>query len=116
MDADFINIMGLKGHGRDQIARGHDEILSTIFRHMRIGSTVQSIRLIRPDVAVADVTFTPQTQGKGPFMFAKSSAGLVVTKEGDSWSNVTFRNMIPFERPAAGPMERALIENAAKSK
>lgn len=116
LEADFINIMGLKACGRDLIARGHDEILSTIFRDTRISSTVESLRFIRPDVAVVDVTFTLQAQGKGPLPFTKSSAGLVVTKEGDSRSIVNFRNMIPFERPAAGPLERALNENVAKAK
>lgn len=116
VDADFINIMGLKARGRDLIARGHDEILSTIFREMRISSTMESLRFIRPDVAIVDVTFTLQGQAQGPLPFTRSSAGVVVTREGDSWSIVNFRNMIPFERPAAGPLERELIKDVAKSK
>ena len=98
------------------IAQGHDAILSTIFRDARISSTVESLRFIRPDVAVADVTFTLQAQGKAPLPFTKSSAGLVASREGDSWSIVNFRNMIPFERPAAGPLERGLIANPSKAK
>jgi uncharacterized protein (TIGR02246 family) len=107
-DADFTNIMGLKAHGRDMIARGHDEILSTVFREARISSTVHSIRFIRPDVAVADVTFKMQSEGGGPFGLRQSQAGLVATKDNNVWSIVVFRNMVPFERPTAGPMEWAL--------
>lgn len=112
VDADFINIMGLKAHGRDQIARGHDEIFAGIFREMRISSVVESIRFVRVDVAVVDVAFTTKSQVEGPFKLLRSSAGLVATREGNAWSIVAFRNMIPFERPAAGPLERALAANA----
>ena len=114
-DADFTNIMGLRAHGRDLIARGHDEILSTIFRTARISSTVESIRFIRPDVAVADVAFSMKSEGGGPFGLVQSLAGLVATKEGDSWSIVVFRNMVPFQRPTAGPIEQSIAGGAAKA-
>ena len=114
VDADFINIMGLKAHGRDLIARGHDEILATIFREAQISSAVESIRFIRPDVAVVDVALTLQSPGEGPFKLQKSSVGMVVTKEGESWSVIAFRNMVPFQRPAAGPLERELAERTGK--
>ena len=111
-DADFTNIMGLTARGRETFARGHDEILSTIFRDTRIASKVERIRFIKPDVAVAEVAFELEG-GELPFGLMRSSAGLVATKDEDSWSIVVFRNMIPFERPAAGPVERALVENAS---
>ena len=112
VDADFTNIMGLKAHGRDMIARGHDEILSTFFRNARIRSTIQSIRFIRPEVAVVDVAFRIQSEDGEPFGLEQSQAGLVVLKEGDGWSIVVFRNMVPFKRPAAGPIERSLVGGA----
>ena len=115
-DADFVNIMGLRAQGRDLIARGHDEILSTVFREMQISSTVRSVRFIRPDVAVVDVDFTIQGPGGGPFKLLRSTAGIVATKDGDAWSIVAFRNMVPFERPAAGPLERGLMERAAHAR
>jgi hypothetical protein len=37
-----------------------------------------------------------------------TKAGYVATKEGDTWSIALFRNMVPFARPAAGPVEREL--------
>jgi uncharacterized protein (TIGR02246 family) len=46
-DADVTAITGLKAHGRDLIARGHAEILSTIFRGTRLTAAVESIRFIR---------------------------------------------------------------------
>ena len=35
-------------------------------------------------------------------------AGLIAVRDGDAWSIAVFRNMIPFQRPLAGPMERSL--------
>jgi hypothetical protein len=31
------------------------------------------------------------------------------TKEDDAWSIAVFRNMVPFGRPTAGPLERELM-------
>jgi uncharacterized protein (TIGR02246 family) len=115
-DADFINIIGMHARGRDLIARGHDEILSTVFRGTRLTAVVDSVRFLRPDVAVVETTLSLR-QGDGlPFTFGDPSrppmphtkAGYVATKEGDTWSIAVFRNMVPFARPAAGPVERAL--------
>jgi uncharacterized protein (TIGR02246 family) len=115
-EADFINIMGLHGRGREVIARGHDEILSTIFRGTRMTAVVDSVRFLRPDVAAVEATLSLQGPDGQPFTFGDPSrppvphtkAGYVATKDGDTWSIAVFRNMVPFARPAAGPVERAL--------
>src|SRR5258707_15302522 len=113
-EADFINIMGLHGRGRDVIARGHDEILATIFRGTRMTAVVDSVRFLRPDVATVEATLSLQnTDGQpftGPFPapMPHTKAGYVATKDGDAWSIAVFRNMVPFVRPAAGPVERSL--------
>jgi uncharacterized protein (TIGR02246 family) len=115
VDADFTAITGLKAHGRDVIARGHDEILSTIYRGTRNSANVQNVRFLRPDVAVVDVIFTLQKENGQPFELRGSSCGMVVTKEGGNWSIAVFRNMIPFERPAAGPMEREIMAGSRRA-
>jgi len=113
-DADFVAITGLKARGRDLIARGHAEILSTVFKGTRLSATVESIRFVRPDVAVADVTFRLQYPDGRPFMPGHypgySSAGIVAAKDEGTWSIIAFRNMVPFERPMAGPLERSMME------
>jgi uncharacterized protein (TIGR02246 family) len=110
-DADFTGITGLRAQGRDLIARGHPEILSTIYRGTQIGATVNSIKFLRPDVATAGVTL--QFEGKQPFGLAQTSLGLVATKEGDTWSIAVFRNMVPFGRQAAGPPEQERMPGVA---
>jgi uncharacterized protein (TIGR02246 family) len=110
-DAVFTAITGLRAQGRDLIARGHTEILSTIYRGTQISATVNSINFLRPDVAAADVTL--QFEGKQPFGLAQTSLGLVATKEGDTWSIAVFRNMVPFGRQAAGPVEQEQMRGVA---
>jgi len=110
-DADFTNVMGLHAKGRDLIARGHDEILATVFRNTRVTPTVDRVRFLRSDVAVLDATFTlTHLDGRlfemGPA--GHSKAELVATKEQGTWSIAVFRNMIPFVRPLAGPLERSI--------
>jgi uncharacterized protein (TIGR02246 family) len=110
-DADFTNVMGLHAHGRDVIARGHDEILATVFRGTRLAATVDQIRYLRPDVAVVDATLTLRGADGEPVAMlpaGHSSAGFVATRESGSWAIAVFRNMIPFVRPAAGAVERSL--------
>jgi len=108
-DADFTNILGLRARGREAIARGHDEILATVFRGTTLAATVDQVRFLRPDVAVADVAFTLRQRDGTPWGGVPwSLAGLVAVREGGSWSIAVFRNMIPFERPSTGPVERAL--------
>jgi uncharacterized protein (TIGR02246 family) len=106
-DADFTAITGLKGKGREVIAKGHDEILVTLYRGSVNSAKVESIRFLRPDVAVADVTFR-FVGAVQPFGLEQTSCGMVCTKENAAWSIAVFRNMVPFGRPTAGPLEREL--------
>jgi hypothetical protein len=68
---------------------------------------VESIRFLRPDVAVADVTFRFVGDTR-PFGLEQTSCGMVCTKDNGVWSIAVFRNMVPFSRPTAGPVEREL--------
>ena len=110
-DADFTNIMGLHAHGRDVIAQGHDEILSTVFRGTRLEASVDQIRYLRPDVAAVNVSFTLRGADGQPlpmFPGGRSSCVFVATNEGGTWEIAVFRNMVPFARPPAGDVERSL--------
>lgn len=107
--ADFTAVTGLRIQGRDLIARGHAEILSTVFHGTRMSATVNDIVFLRPDVAVADVTFRLQPAPDKPWLPKGSSCGVVATKDAGVWSIAVFRNMVPFDRPMAGPLERELM-------
>jgi uncharacterized protein (TIGR02246 family) len=52
-DVDFINVLGEHHRGRETVARGHQHIFATIYKDSRVRYTVESLRFIRPDVALA---------------------------------------------------------------
>lgn len=110
-NADFTAINGLRAESRELIGQGHAEILSTIFLGTTLRARVNSVRYLRSDVAVADVTMwlTPAGQTWLP---KYSSCGIVATKDAGAWSIAVFRNMIPFERPMAGQLDRQFTENS----
>ena len=110
-DADFTAITGLRGRGRSIIARAHDEILSTIYRGTSLSSEVVDIHYLRPDVALVDVKFFLRKNGHSFFPgVTHTSAGVVATQDGGRWSIAAFRNMVPFSRPVAGPIEQEIAE------
>ena len=109
-DADFTAVTGARARGRDLIARGHAEILSTVFRGTAISATVNDIAYLRPDVATADVTFRLAPMSDKPWLPPYSSCGLVAKKDNGSWSIALFRNLVPFGRPTAGPLDRELTD------
>ena len=111
-DADFTAVTGLQVSGRDLIARGHREILATVFRGTRIRAAINRIRFVRPDVAIADVTIRFDVQPQA-FHVDRAMPGVVAVKGPEGWSIVDFRNLIPFGRPMAGPLEQELSRQPA---
>src|SRR5215470_7523215 len=82
-DADFTAIHGLRARGRESIARAHSEIFATTYKGTKLSPTVESVRFLRPDVAVADVTMESQNF---PFGLRRTLPLVVATKEGGAWS------------------------------
>jgi hypothetical protein len=44
-----------------------------------------------------------------------TTAGLIATKESGRWEIAVFRNMVPFARPVAGPLDRELLHRREES-
>ena len=107
--ADFTAVTGQRVKGQELIAKAHDEILSTVFRGTHNSATVNDIDFLRPDVAAADVTFRIAPMPDKPWLPPYSTAGLIATKESGHWEIAVFRNMVPFGRPSAGPLDRELL-------
>ena len=115
-DADFTNVMGLRARGRETIARGHDEIFATLFKDTTLSAVVEQVRFLRADVAVAEVTFTLRKNDGTPWGgFPRSLVSFVAVRDCEAWSIAVFRNMVPFERPLTGPLERSLAGAARTS-
>jgi uncharacterized protein (TIGR02246 family) len=93
-DADFVTVRAEHFTGHDVIASGH----AGIFRSIYAGSTnrysIESIRLIRPDVALVHVRSTLDVP-RGPM--AGHHAALftaVLTREAAGWQIASFHNML----------------------
>lgn len=98
-DADFVNVRADHHRGRQAIEAGHNGILRSIYAGSTNRYTVESARLIRPDVAIVHVLAhldVPQ----GP-MAGRIDArySIVATREGDGWQIASFHNtMVPPAR------------------
>ena len=113
-EADFTAITGLHGRGREVIARGHDEILSTIYRGTKLSSSVELVDFLRPDVALINAKFFLTKNGQTFFPgVTHTSCGIIALRNEGAWQLVAFRNMVPFVRPAAGPVEHELAQASA---
>ena len=99
-DADFVNIRADRFSGRETIAAGHDGIFRTIYAGSKNRFAIESIRMLRPDVAVAHVR-AELTAPSGP-LAGKHVAifSAVLTRESDTWEIASFHNtlMPPAEK------------------
>src|SRR5262245_23410138 len=99
-DADFVNIRGEHMRGRQAIAAGHDAIFKTIYAGSTNRYTVESARLLRPDVALVHVRAAMEAP-HGPLVGRNSACfSLVVTKESGAWTIAAFHNTL---QPPPGP-------------
>ena len=93
-DADFVTIRAEHFHGRDAIAGGHAGIFKTIYAGSVNHYTLDSARLIRPDVAlvhvraVLDVPSGPLT-GRHIALFS-----MILTRTSSGWEIASFHNTL----------------------
>jgi uncharacterized protein (TIGR02246 family) len=93
-DADFVNIRGEHQQGRAAIAAGHVGIFRTIYAGSRVQFTVESARLLRPEVAlmhVRAVLDAPQGPLAGQH---RACFSLALAKEPGRWEIATFQNTL----------------------
>ena len=99
-DADFVNIRAEHFRGRDAVAAGHTAIFRSIYAGSTNRCTLESARLVRPDVALAHVHAlldSPQGPLKGRH---EARFSLVLTREPGGWKIAAFHNTL---QPAQGP-------------
>ena len=95
-DATHVWMTGQRTHGRDRIAGVYRTMLSTLFRRTRLSASVDDIRFIRPDVALADVSFRIHYEDGSAFMPEPHPGNvpthLVAARGRGRWSIVAFRS------------------------
>lgn len=96
-DADYVIVDGRYIQGRAVIAAGHQHLFEGVYQGSHNTFTVESIRFLRPDVALARVLAHLQAGiGEG-----EARNTWVLTKEGGTWQVAAFHNT-----PVAPPESR----------
>jgi uncharacterized protein (TIGR02246 family) len=91
-DADYVIVNGMKIKGREEIEKGHAGIFASIYKESHNVGTVQSVRFLRPDVAVVHVEWNLEFTVGGETKKARAMNSMVVTKEAGKWSIAAFHN------------------------
>jgi uncharacterized protein (TIGR02246 family) len=89
-DADYVIVDGRYINGRPTIAQGHQQIFDTIYRNSHNVASVQGIRFLSDDVAVAHVEWGLTLQQDTTAH--KSMTTMVMTKANGAWSIAAFQN------------------------
>lgn len=91
-DADFVNVYGMHARGRDEIRRGHEFILRDFYAGSVNKYELESVRLLRADVALAHVHATLQVPA-GPMAGEHQARySMVLTREDGGWQVASFHN------------------------
>jgi uncharacterized protein (TIGR02246 family) len=99
-DATFTNVNGEFYVGRGEFDRRHAEIFRGIFRDTALALTVNKLRFVRPDVAIADIDtevsgsqLRPQGVAVGPDGALRSRLLMALVKEQDTWWIAAYHNV-----------------------
>lgn len=91
-DADFINITATALRGRDEIARHHAQLWSSVYKGSAITPGAMRIRFVHPDVAVVEREVTLR-MGE---MERHAHALIVAVRHDGQWLIEALHNMLPF--------------------
>lgn len=91
-DVDFINLLGMHVKGRAAVVEIHEKIFHGPYKDSRVTFTLESVRRISPNVALAIVPSridAPSGPVKGVVL---SVATIVLVRDGDRWKVAHFHN------------------------
>lgn len=105
-DVDFINVLGDRHKGRVAIERGHRHIFDTIYKDSRVHYTVDAVRFLRPDVALAFIharlqsklppgaiaSASRETQIGTAMQESQARPTMILTKDAGQWRIAAFHN------------------------
>ena len=93
-DADFVTIRAEHYRGRDAIAAGHAAIFRSIYAGSSVHFTSESVRLLRPDVALLHVKSALEAPA-GPLAGRHEALfSAVLTREVNGWRIASFHNTL----------------------
>lgn len=114
-DVEFINVLGEHHKGREAVERGHRFIFDTIYKASRVRYTLDTIRFLKPDVALAFIharlisklppnaiaSAARQTQIADEMHESQARPTMILTKNDGRWRITTFQNTSVAPAPTA---------------
>jgi uncharacterized protein (TIGR02246 family) len=98
VDADFVNIRGEHARGRTAIAAGHTAIFRTIYAGSTVQLTIESMRLLDPEVALVRV-LSRLNAPHGPLAGRHAARfSLALTREDGAWEIAALHNTVVEQR------------------
>lgn len=91
-DADYVVVNGMYLKSREAIEKGHIQIFTTIYKDSKNIAELQSVRFLRPDIAVVHVKWNLEFRIGGETKKASAMNTMIMTKEKDKWSIAAFHN------------------------
>jgi uncharacterized protein (TIGR02246 family) len=99
-DADFVNIYGMHGKGREAIGAAHDMIFRTVYRGSRMSMTITQLRTLREGVALMHLHSRLEVP-EGPLQGEMHGApSAVLTLKDGRWVIAAFHNTLVQTPPA----------------
>jgi uncharacterized protein (TIGR02246 family) len=100
-DVTFTNSDGTVDLGRDEVVRRAEEAFHGVLAGTKLSLAVRKLRLVRPDVAVADldlrisgIPVSPPGAGNGPGGEVRTSLMLVLLEEDGRWWITAHHNVM----------------------
>jgi uncharacterized protein (TIGR02246 family) len=100
-DVTFTNADGTLDLGRDEVVRHAEEAFQGVLAGTKVSLAVRKLRLVRPDVAIADLDLRisglparPPVAGNGPGGEVRTSLMLVLLAEDGRWQITAHHNVM----------------------
>ena len=114
-DIDFINVLGDRHKGRETVEHGHRHIFATIYKDSRVRYTLDEIRFVRPDVALAFIharlisrlppnavaSAAREAQMADEMHESQARSTMLLAKNDGTWRIVAFQNTSVAPAPTA---------------
>lgn len=105
-DVDFVGLLGERYQGKEIVESGHQHVLSTIYKSSKACYSVERIRFLKPDVAIAVIhqkitshlppaaiaSTARQHQMSDDLHDSEQRATLTLFKQTGRWKIVAFHN------------------------
>lgn len=88
-DCDYVVINGMRLRGRAQVATAHQRIFDTVYKDSTLAYSVESVRFLRPDVAIVHVSAELNVPSQ---VAGKAVITLVMAKNNKRWEITAFQN------------------------